>query len=140
MALIAVDASVVIAVLDPADAHHEPASEALRDIRRQRRSVVLLPATSYAEVPVHPTKVGPGAVAIVRRFCAQQLHLEPLSPEIAEAAARWRASHDSLRLPDALVIATAEVRRADQLLTTDRRWKKCSRAAEVLGTPAGASR
>ena len=132
MALTVVDASVVIALLDPTDAHHDAASEAFRLIRHQRRSVVLLPASAYAEALVHPTKAGPESVATVRRFCMQQLRVEPLSPDIAEAAARLRATHDSLRLPDALVIATAEVGRADQLLTTDRRWKKYWQAVQVL--------
>jgi predicted nucleic acid-binding protein len=33
-----------------------------------------------------------------------------------------RARHARLRLPDALVIATAVERSADELITTDRRW------------------
>jgi predicted nucleic acid-binding protein len=33
-----------------------------------------------------------------------------------------RAEHSSLRLPDALVIATAAELDADHLLSTDRRW------------------
>jgi len=46
----------------------------------------------------------------------------PLGDEIAVAAAGLRARHPSLKLPDALVIATAEEEGADKLLTTDRRW------------------
>ena len=45
-----------------------------------------------------------------------------LDTEIAVAAARLRARHRSLRLPDALVIATAMLAGADQLVTTDRKW------------------
>ena len=48
--------------------------------------------------------------------------VEPLSPAIAEAAALLRARHRSLKLPDALVIATASVLDADDLITTDRNW------------------
>jgi predicted nucleic acid-binding protein len=55
-----------------------------------------------------------------------------LDAEIATAAARLRARHRSLRLPDALVIATASVRRADRLVTTDRRWP----TTEALGPTA----
>jgi predicted nucleic acid-binding protein len=43
--------------------------------------------------------------------------------EIARRAAMLRARHPSLRLPDALVIATAVKLDADHVLTTDRRWK-----------------
>jgi predicted nucleic acid-binding protein len=43
--------------------------------------------------------------------------------EMARRAATLRAHHARLRLPDALVIATAIELEADHLLTTDRRWK-----------------
>lgn len=45
-----------------------------------------------------------------------------LNPEIAIEAGRLRSRQRSLRLPDALVIATSAVSGADQLVTTDRRW------------------
>ena len=45
-----------------------------------------------------------------------------LNSEIAAQAAGLRARHRSLKLPDALVLATAEQSRADQLITTDRKW------------------
>jgi predicted nucleic acid-binding protein len=45
-----------------------------------------------------------------------------LNATIATVAARLRAGYGILRLPDALVIATASAARADQLVTTDRRW------------------
>jgi len=61
---------------------------------------------------------------VVRRLLARfPIRLEPLGEEIAEAAARLRARHgDDLLLPDALVVATAVVTKADRLVTTDRRW------------------
>jgi len=46
----------------------------------------------------------------------------PLDLEIATSAAQLRAAHASLRLPDALVIATANASGADELITTHRRW------------------
>jgi predicted nucleic acid-binding protein len=139
VALTVVDASIVIAVLDSADAHHQAASGRLRDLRRERGSVLSLPASAYAEALVHPMRAGPACVAIVRKFCAQQLQVQALSAEIAEAAAGLRASHDALRLPDALVIATAEVLGADRLLTTDRRWERYSPVAEMVGGPNAVS-
>ena len=48
--------------------------------------------------------------------------LVPLDIEAAIVAARLRAAHKGLRLPDALVIATATNAAADQLITTDQRW------------------
>lgn len=46
----------------------------------------------------------------------------PLQPDTAVVAAQLRARHPALRLPDAIVIATAIVDGADELVTTDRRW------------------
>lgn len=106
VALCVVDASVVIAVLDPNDVHHATASAAIWDARRQRGSSVIVPASAYARVLVHPARSGRRALAVVRWFCSEQLTVEPLSAEMAEAAARLRARHKGLRLPDALVIAT----------------------------------
>ena len=49
--------------------------------------------------------------------------VEPASRSIAAAAAVLRAEHGpSLRLPDALVVATAAVLEADRVITTDLRW------------------
>ena len=45
-----------------------------------------------------------------------------LDEDIATQAAMLRARHRSLKLPDALVIATAEYSNADRLITTDHRW------------------
>jgi predicted nucleic acid-binding protein len=50
------------------------------------------------------------------------LDVEPLDADIALAAAALRARHQSLTIPDALLIATASHLRADHLVTTDRRW------------------
>jgi hypothetical protein len=43
-----------------------------------------------------------------------------------------RAEHNSLRLPDALVIATALAVEANVLLTTDRRWPNFPLRVEVI--------
>ena len=56
--------------------------------------------------------------------------LADLDREIACAAASLRARHAQLRLPDALVIATAIERSADELLTTDCMWPT-ARALEL---------
>jgi len=56
----------------------------------------------------------------------------PVDREVAVATARLRALHPALRLPDALVLATAEVDDAD-VLTADRRWSAYSARVTVLG-------
>jgi PIN domain nuclease of toxin-antitoxin system len=49
--------------------------------------------------------------------------VHPLDVPVAHAAARLRATHRSVRLPDALVLGTAAVLSAT-VLTTDRRWPR----------------
>jgi len=51
------------------------------------------------------------------------LTVEPASRAIGAAAAELRARFGpSLRLPDALVVATAHALKADRILTTDQGW------------------
>jgi predicted nucleic acid-binding protein len=57
--------------------------------------------------------------------------IEPLTEDVAERAARLRARHRSLRLPDALVLAIADALDAT-VLTCDRAWKHVTRRARVV--------
>lgn len=133
MGLTVLDAGVIIALLDAADAHHAAAVAALR-IARDRGDVLVLPASAYAECLVSPQRRGPNAVAIVDRFLdALPARVEPADRSIAAAAAELRATHGTaLRLPDGLVIATAIVLGADRILTTDAGWPAVPIPVEVL--------
>ncbi len=128
MALIVLDASVVIAHLDPADPHHEAAVAALADHAAED---VRLPASAYAEALVDPARKGRADVAR-DKIRALLLGIEPIGEAIAERTAVLRADNPSLRLPDALVIACGEELGADAVLTTDRRWKRFGRV-RVIG-------
>jgi predicted nucleic acid-binding protein len=123
--LTVLDAGVVIGFLDGADPHHERARAALGDAG-QRGDSLLLPVSAFAECLVGPARRGDAAITAVREFVARlPITIVPLDAAIAEAAARLRARHGGrLRLPDALVVATALVLDADRLLTTDRRWPR----------------
>jgi PIN domain nuclease of toxin-antitoxin system len=48
--------------------------------------------------------------------------------------AELRSRHRGLRLPDALVLATAEVDAADRVLTADKRWAAADERVEVVGS------
>jgi predicted nucleic acid-binding protein len=135
MGLTVLDAGVVIAVLDGADAHHAAAVASV-SAARDRGDVLVLPASAYAECLVSPYRRGPDAVAVVDQFLdALPARVEPADRSIAGAAAALRAAHGtSLRLPDALVIATAIVRSADRILTTDAGWPAATVLVEVLAT------
>ncbi len=66
--------------------------------------------------------------------------VEPATRDIARVAAALRARHGrSLRLPDALVLATAEVLGADSVLTTDAGWPDTGVDVRVVA-PNDASR
>lgn len=115
------DAGVVIGLLDPDDAHHSSATSALR-AALERGDQLEMAASAFGECLVGPSRRGPAAVTVVRElFTRLPISVVALDADTAAAAALLRARHTSLRLPDALVIATASQRSADQLLTTDRR-------------------
>jgi predicted nucleic acid-binding protein len=131
MALIHLDAGVLIGFLDGNDAHHD-ASRATIAGALDRVDRLATAASALAECLVGPARRGEDAVAIVHDLVRRlPIEVVSLDVEIATAAARLRARHRSLRLPDALVIATASVADADRLVTTDRRWPD----ADGLGLP-----
>lgn len=116
MGPVALDASVAIGLLESTDAHHERAVAALRECDGAPLSMA---ASAYSETLVRPLANGHGTA--VETF-VERLRIEvvPLDREIARRAAQLRAEHESLRLPDALIAASAEARGA-RLLTFDRR-------------------
>jgi predicted nucleic acid-binding protein len=127
MGLTVLDAGVVIAGLDGDDAHHAAAADAL-SAARDRGDSFIVPASAYAEILVRPAAQGPATVARVdAALDAMAISIADADREIARSAATLRARHPSLRLPNALVIATAVELDADHLLTTDQRWKALRR-------------
>jgi len=133
MGLTVVDAGVLIAILDRDDAHHVAAREALSSASGAEELV--LPASAYAEMLVLPHRLGPEAVRQADAFVDDlPARIEPASREIASAAAGLRAQHGrSLKLADALVIATARVIGADRVLTTDRQWPVVGVPVVIIG-------
>ena len=130
MALIVLDASVVIAQRDSTDAHHSAARKALAEAAA---GDLRLPASAFSEVLVGPARRGTldRARAGIE---ALGLRVEPISPEIAEEAARLRGRHIALRLPDALVLGCAVVLDADAVVTADASWRRYSKRVSVIGS------
>jgi len=130
VALVVLDASLVIAFLDPDDALHAPAVEALTE---HQHAELLIPASAYAEILVAPYRVGSEAVAEVEAFLSDfGVRLQPITTEIARNAARLRGSSRGLRLPDALVLATADELEADSVLTGDESWARISDRVRLI--------
>ena len=117
MARVTLDADLQIAFLDPGDAQHERAVDELRPYLTAGDDV-LVGATVYAEVMVHPPQQRTDAT--VDGFLdAAGVRFVPSDRAIAHRAARLRADHPALRLPDAMSLATALVSDA-ALLTLDK--------------------
>ena len=123
MALIVLDASVVIAVTDTNDDLHAASIDALR---HHVGDELRLPASAYAECLVGPAQRK--ALDLARRNIARLgIEVVPIDDRIAVKSAEIRARARSLRLPDALVLACGEVLDADVVLTADRRWTRFAR-------------
>ena len=141
MALTVLDAGIVIAVLSARDAHHGPARAALGALRRAGHELAL-PASAYAEALVEPFEHDANSAREIDEFLAAlPAHVAQVDRQTANAAAQLRARHRSLKLPDALVIATAETLQADQVMTTDRGWPRgLPIRVHVVGQRAGPAR
>lgn len=124
MGLTVLDTGVLIGFLDSADAHHSRAVAALTALgAKGDRGVV--PASAYAELLVRPFRRGARHVKLVdEALDAFAFSIEPISRAVAKAAAQLRATHGTLRLPDALVLATARTVKASRVITTDAGWPK----------------
>ena len=132
MGPVVVDASVVLGVLDPRDIHH---SESLRSLRsaRARGRQINLPASAFAEVLVGASRLGAEAIRTTEAFVDSVVDIvHPIDRDVARAAAALRASHKSLRLPDALVLAVGRVTDASSILTADARWRRVEKRVQVI--------
>ena len=109
MALTVLDAGVVIGILDDTDIHHAAARAAVQSALA-RGDALAIPASAYAECLVGPARVGKPAMQAVDAFLTDLVaEVEPITRQLAAKAAQLRARHGArLRLPDALVLATAQ--------------------------------
>jgi predicted nucleic acid-binding protein len=121
MGIALLDSSVVIGFLDSDDSLHKVADAAVRDAARHH--VFVVSVVTLAEL-LTGALLGHHDEDTVRRFFAMTVsrHI-PLGEPEAERAADLRANHRSLRMPDALIAATAELN-ADVMITADGRLPK----------------
>jgi predicted nucleic acid-binding protein len=131
VALIVVDASVLIAFLEVEDALHDAAVAALKEAADDD---LILGATTLLELLVTPYRRSEDHAERVKTFVRSvPLRVEPITEAIADAAARLRARHRTLAVPDALTLAVADAVGADAVLTADRRWRTLSPRVRVVG-------
>jgi predicted nucleic acid-binding protein len=118
--MIVVDASVLIAYLDRADAHHAAALELLADATPP----LLVHPITLAEVLVAPTRHGSADRAwLVLQSIGVELHTEAIDPL---QLARLRVD-TALRLPDCSVLAAA-AHHGCAVATFDERLRRASTA------------
>ena len=100
---------------------------------RHREDELVLPASAYAEILVGPFRTGAAAITKVESFLTDfSIHIAAVDAGTAKRAALHRSRHRSLRLPDALVLATADAMGASKVLTANRTWTRISSIAEVI--------
>ncbi len=121
------DASVLIGLLDDADTHHQ---RAVNDVEAADVASMDLvaPASAYSEAMVAFARVA--RIRDAREaIAAMGIRVSPLDARTAGRAAELRAHHDRLRLPDAIVLATAR-ELGGQLLSYDERLAHCANVVD----------
>jgi predicted nucleic acid-binding protein len=114
------DASVLIALLDEKNAGRPVARQSVDESRRDHD--LLIPITAFSESIVAPYRRSRRDGQRAEAALAALGSLVDVTRDIASRAAQLRATRQ-IKLPDALILATAMHMAADQILTLDRRWR-----------------
>jgi predicted nucleic acid-binding protein len=93
----------------------------------ERGDTLLAPASAYSEALVSFARAG-GLGDARHAIAAMGIAITPMTTVVAERAAELRAAHDRLRLPDAIVLATAR-ETGSPLLTYDDRLARLARGS-----------
>jgi predicted nucleic acid-binding protein len=115
------DSVAVAAFLDRDDVFHTAADTRIRDLAGRDRLTVSV--ITYAELLTGAGLAHHDQTA-VRGFFADLIDdIHSVDREVAERGAELRTAKPSLKLPDALILATADLRGADMVITADHRWE-----------------
>jgi predicted nucleic acid-binding protein len=113
---VVLDSDAVVGFLDRDDVLHEAADAAIRDLAHEQR--LLVSVITYAEV-LTGAKLGHHDEEHVRGFFSQLISaVLPVDTAVADVAAGLRSRSKSLRMPDALIVATAEMDPDTRLVVT----------------------
>jgi predicted nucleic acid-binding protein len=134
---VVLDSDAVVGFLDRSDALHKTADAAIRKLAAKQP--IRVSVITYAEV-ITGAQLGHHDEERVRGFFAEVVsRIVPVSVEIADRAAELRARAIALKIPDALIVASAETEpEVDLLLSGDRdlaklRGLRCK--VRLLSTP-----
>jgi predicted nucleic acid-binding protein len=122
---VVLDSDAVIGFLDRDDALHDAADAAVRDVVGGHR--ILASVVTYAEV-MTAARLGHHDEAAVGGFFAELISaILPVDVPVADRAAEFRARFRSLRMPDALILASADTEASvDLIITGDQQIAKVS--------------
>ncbi|HEY4028400.1 MAG TPA: PIN domain-containing protein, partial [Candidatus Dormibacteraeota bacterium] len=123
------DASVLIALLDERDVGRPVARAAVAESRRDHD--LLIPVTAFSESIVAPYRRSRRDGQRAEAALAALGSLVDVTRDVASRAAQLRATR-RIKLPDALILATAMHVAADQILTLDRRWQGVDSRVRLL--------
>lgn len=117
---LAIDSNIFIAFLQKDEAFFKPAAEILKNIADGKHYAVFSTLT-YGEVMYGAPRYG--SLQAVKLFFRSLRGAEPIAAngEICFLAAELRLKYPSLKLPDAIHLATALVASTDKFVTADRR-------------------
>ncbi len=114
---VVLDSAVIVAFLDRGDALHSAADAAIRELIDGHRLYVSV--VTFSEVLTSMHRLGDQDEAIVRGFFADLVsEILPFDEIYSDRAARLRAENLPLRLPEAIVLAAADVHPDIEVLLT----------------------
>jgi predicted nucleic acid-binding protein len=121
--LILLDSTVIVGFLDTDDALHEVAVARLKEILASHPLAASV--ISYAEVMTGASLGHHSHERVDRFFDALVKDLLPVDRQVAARAATLRGSRISVGMPDALILATADLHGdVDTVLCADDDWPK----------------
>jgi predicted nucleic acid-binding protein len=133
MGVTLLDSAVIAGFLRREDALHGESRSAIRAAAAD--GTLVASVVTFAEL-LSGARLGHHDEQVVRGFFHDLIAtVVPFTPDLADRVAALRAEHRSLRLPDAIILATGE-RQADRIVTADRRWGTVTglaRPVTVLG-------
>ena len=104
---VVLDSDAVVGFLDRNDALHDAADKAIRDLLGKDR--LLASVVTYAEV-LTGARLGRHDEHEVKGFFSDLIsEVLPVDVDVADMAADLRSRRKSLRMPDAMILATAQI-------------------------------
>ena len=126
--MILLDSAAVAWFLDGGDALHAAADARIRALAG--RELLVVSVITYAGLHTG-ANLGHHARSTIGGFFAELIdEVHPVDIAVAERAAELRAQ-TSLKMPDALILATADVHQVDLVETGDARWSSAPIAPAV---------